>query len=98
MSLAKRMLLFSGVGAAIGFLICSIFGQSGVSLIFGSVGGTFSCKTDVEHALQQFVRLQLYSALSGAVLLPLLIWLIRRAVGKRKSKQIPAGAVTRAGE
>ncbi len=97
MSFAKRMLLFSAVGAALGFLACSMFGQSAVSLMFGSLGGTFTCKTDVEHALQEFVKLQLYSALSGAVLVPLLTWLIRRSLAKRKSQLTTAGPATPAG-
>ncbi|HMA93603.1 MAG TPA: hypothetical protein VKP30_13000 [Polyangiaceae bacterium] len=88
MSLAKQLLLACAVGAALGFLCCSIFGQSAVSLLFGSLGGTFTCKADVEQALQRFVRLQLYSALSGAVLVALLTWLVRRALGKKKSARV----------
>ncbi len=98
MSFMTRMLLAAAAGAALGFLICSIFGQGAVSLLFGSVGGTFTCKADVEQALQQFVRLQLYSALSGAVLVPLLTWLLRGAIGKRKSKQVRNGPAAGATE
>lgn len=62
--------------------------------MFGSLGGTFTCKADVEHALQQFVRLQLYSALAGAILVPVITWVIRRAFGKRKNKSISGGLAT----
>lgn len=83
MHFVKRILLLATIGAALGFLTWSILGQGGVSLMFGSLGGTFTCKADVEHALQQFVRWQLYCALAGAVVVPCLTWLIRRAIGKK---------------
>jgi membrane protein DedA with SNARE-associated domain len=85
------MSLLAGVGATLGFLLWSLMGQGAVSILFGSLGGTFTCKTDVEHALQQFVKLQLYSALAGAVVVPLLTWLIRRTFGKKRA------AIERAG-
>jgi len=86
MRFAKRALLLASVGAALGFLVWSIFGQRAVSLLFGSLGGTFTCKTDVEHALQEFVKLQMFSALGGAIVVPLLTWLLYRVFGKKRSK------------
>jgi hypothetical protein len=83
MRFVKRMLLLAGVGATLGFLAWSLLGQGAVSLMFGSLGGTFTCKADVEHALQQFVRLQLYCALAGAFIVPLFTWLVRRSFAKR---------------
>lgn len=81
----KRIMTLSLVGAALGFLLWSIIGQNAVSLLFGSLGGTFTCKADVEQGLRQFVQWQLYCALGGAVLLPLGAWLIRRSFSKGSS-------------
>lgn len=77
----KRILTLALAGAALGFLTWSILGQGAVSILFGSLGGTFTCKADVELGLQKFVRMQLYSAIAGAVLVPLGAWLIRRVTG-----------------
>lgn len=87
MRFLKQMLLLAGVGACLGFLAWSLMGQGAVSILFGSLGGTFTCKADVEHALQEFVKFQIYCALAGAVALPLLTWIIRRSFGK-KSKPV----------
>lgn len=77
----KRNLNLALAGAAVGFIIWSFLGQSAVSIMFGSLGGTFTCKADVELGLQKFVRMQLYSAIAGAVLVPLVAWLLRKGSG-----------------
>jgi hypothetical protein len=74
----KRIFTLALVGAALGFLIWSFVGQSMVSLMFGSVGGSFTCKADVELGLEKFVRMQLYCALAGAVLVPVALWFLKR--------------------
>lgn len=74
----KRTLTWALGGAAVGFIIWSLIGQGAVSVLFGSLGGTFSCREDVELALSKFVRMQLYCAIAGAVLAPLGAWLLRR--------------------
>ncbi len=74
----KRTLTWALGGAAVGFIIWSLIGQSAVSALFSSLGGTFSCQADVEAALSKFVRMQFYCALGGAVLAPLGAWLLRR--------------------
>lgn len=94
MRFVKQLSLLAGVGATLGFLLWSLMGQGAVSILFGSLGGTFTCKTDVEHALQQFVRLQLYSALTGAVAVPLITWLIRRSFRKKGTSVEQVGTKT----
>jgi len=92
MQFIKRMLQLAAVGAVLGFLLWSIFGQGAVSLLFGSLGGTFTCKADVEHGLKQFVMWQLYCALAGAIAVPLLTWLMRRAFGKKGKRATAQGS------
>lgn len=87
----KRFMLWAAVGAAFGFILWSIIGQSAVSVLFGSVGGSFTCKADVEQALGQFVRWQLYSALAGAVGFPIAAWSVRRSRPKNDAAPTNVG-------
>ena len=77
------------IGAVIGFVICCIGGKSLTSMLYGSIGGSFSCQTDVENGLTRFLSLQLYSALGGAVVFAIAAGLIRRAWSRRKLRNVP---------
>lgn len=87
MAVLKRSLVALLVGAALGFVLWSIFGKSATSMMFTSLGGTFSCQTDVELALDKFVSMQLYSALGGGVLAVVGNLLFKRWANKRVSAQ-----------
>src|SRR5690606_139684 len=77
-AMRKRTLTWALAGAAVGFIIWSLIGQSMVSALFSCLGGPFSCQADVEAALSKFVRMQFYGALGGGVLAPLGAWLLSR--------------------
>lgn|SRR5689334_5575705 len=77
------------IGAMIGFVFCCIFGKSLTSMLYGSIGGSFSCQLDVENGLARFLSLQLYSALGGAVVFAIAAGLIRRAWSRRKQRNPP---------
>jgi hypothetical protein len=64
----KRAFLQASVGAVFGFVGWCLLGKSMTSLMFGSLGGSFSCRADVELGLDKFVAMQLYSAIAGAVI------------------------------
>jgi hypothetical protein len=63
----KRALVQASVGAVFGFVLWCLLGKSMTSMLFGSLGGSFSCRTDVELGLDKFVSMQLYSAIAGAL-------------------------------
>lgn len=86
----KRALVWLSVGAFAGFVGWSLVGRSLTSLTFGSIGGTFTCRADVETALGEFVSMQLYSALGGAVI-SLLILLV---AARRRMKRAKAATST----
>lgn len=91
----KRVASLSGVGAVLGFLLWSVIGQSTTSMMYGSLGGTFTCAADVESALARFVMMQLYCAIGGAVLIPIVGLLISRSLRKRKAASAaPGGPAT----
>jgi hypothetical protein len=79
----KRTGVELAVGAALGFVIWSLLGKGLTSMLFTSLGGTFSCQADVASALDRFLAMQLYSALGGAVLVLLVRALLRHRAGKR---------------
>jgi hypothetical protein len=72
------------IGAVVGFVIWCLAGKSLTSMLFGSIGGTFSCQADVEIALTRFLSMQLYAAIAGALVFALAMGLIRRALERRK--------------
>ena len=74
----KRTLTEMAVGAVLGFTGWCLMGKYMTSVMFGSLGGTFSCRADVELGLDKFVAMQLYSALTGAVVAFLGMLLLRR--------------------
>ncbi len=82
----KRTLVELSVGAAAGFIAWCILGKQITSFWFGSLGGSFSCKTDVEAGLDKFVGMQLYSALGGALLAVLIMVLTRRMWSKLRTR------------
>lgn len=78
----KRVMIWAAVGAAFGFILWSIIGKYVISAVFGSVGGSVTCGPDVEAALGQFVRWGMYSALAGAVGVPIAAWSVARSRAK----------------
>ena len=90
----KRTLTELTAGAAAGFVAWCLLGKQLTSMLFGSLGGSFSCRADVEIALDKFVAMQLYSAIAGALVAFLATLLVRRwwAKSRAKSAQPPAGA------
>lgn len=79
----KRTAVQLAVGASLGFTAWSLIGAWLTSLMFSSLGGTFSCKADVEAALSKFISMQMYSALAGGVGAVVLMTLVRRRFAKR---------------
>jgi hypothetical protein len=84
----KRLLTELVAGAALGFVVWCFAGKAITSFRFGSLGGSFSCKGDVSVALDQFVAMQLYSAIGGGVVLTIATELVRRAWSKRSAKAL----------
>ncbi|HEX2732896.1 MAG TPA: hypothetical protein VHM70_14905 [Polyangiaceae bacterium] len=82
----KRTSIELVVGALVGFVIWSFVGKRLTSMLFGSLGGSFSCSADVELGLDKFLAMQLYSALGGAALAVLAMFLFRR----RRARRDPA--------
>ncbi len=90
----KQTLVLMCVGAVLGFSIWCLLGKSMTSMQFGSLGGSLSCKTDVELGLDKFVSMQLYSAMAGASLVFIGATIVRV---RRKSKAPSAPAVQGSG-
>ena len=90
----KRTLTELSVGAVVGFVVWCLVGRSLTSMLFGSLGGTFSCKADVEVGLDKFVSMQIYSALVGAVVVAIAMAVGRKMLRNRKASQL---APTRGG-
>src|SRR3982751_2469754 len=88
----KRLLTELAAGAVFGFVVWCLAGKAITSFRFGSLGGSFSCKGDVSVALDQFVAMQLYSAIGGGVVVVLATELIRRAWNKRAAAKALAAA------
>jgi hypothetical protein len=83
----KHRLVELLVGAALGFTGWCIFGKRMTSFWFGSLGGSFSCRLDVDAGLDKFVSMQLYSALGGALGVVLLAALVRRLWSKGRARR-----------
>jgi uncharacterized protein (DUF2062 family) len=83
----KRTLTELAVGAVVGFIGWCLLGKRMTSMLFGSLGGSFSCKTDVELGLDKFVSMQLYSAIAGAVVAFLLMLVLRRWWAKSRARR-----------
>jgi hypothetical protein len=86
MAWLKRALVQMSVGAVLGFIIWSLLGKSMTSMMFGSLGGSFSCRLDVEAGLDKFVAMQLYSAIGGALVVLGGATFVRMKWAKRKNK------------
>src|SRR4051812_22888255 len=72
------------IGAVVGFVVWCLAGKSVTSMMYGSIGGSFSCQTDVQAALTKFLSMQVYCALGGAVIFAVGIGLLRRSIERRK--------------
>jgi hypothetical protein len=79
----KRFLSWLSTGAFLGFLVWSLLGRSMTSLFFGSLGGSFTCRADVQTALDDFVSMQLYSALGGGLVAMVVMLLLMRRRARR---------------
>jgi hypothetical protein len=88
----KRRLIELLIGAALGFTGWCIAGKRITSFWFGSLGGSFSCRLDVDAGLDKFVSMQLYSALGGALGVVLLVALARRLWSKSRTRPPLPGA------
>jgi hypothetical protein len=90
----KRTLVELTTGAVLGFVGWCLLGKNLTSMLFGSLGGSFSCRADVELGLDKFVAMQMYSALAGAVVAFLGMLVLRRWWAKSRAKPAspPAGA------
>lgn len=88
----KRSLVALTAGAAFGFIAWCLLGKQLTGMLFGSLGGSFSCRADVEIALDKFVSMQLYSAIVGAVVAWLGMLLMRRWWAKSRAAKavVPA--------
>lgn len=84
----KRTLVTLSVGAVVGFILWILIGRGMIARRYSSIGGTFSCGADVRRGLDEFVAMQLYSALGGAVL-ALLVMLIARRWWSKRSRPAP---------
>jgi hypothetical protein len=90
----KRTLVELTTGAALGFVAWCLLGKRLTSMMYGSLGGSFSCSTDVNTALDRFVSMQLYSAITGAVVAFAGMLLLRRwwSKSRKPAPQPPAAA------
>jgi uncharacterized membrane protein YccC len=90
----KRTLMELTAGAAVGFVAWCLFGKQLTGMLFGSLGGSFSCRLDVENGLDKFVAMQLYSAVAGSLIAFLGMLILRRwwTKSRAKSAQPVAGA------
>lgn len=90
----KRTLVELTTGAMLGFVLWCLLGKRMTSMWFGSLGGSFSCRLDVEQGLDNFVSMQLYSAVIGAVIAFLGMLILRRWWSKSRARrgQPAAGA------
>jgi hypothetical protein len=90
----KRTLVELTTGAMFGFVVWCLLGKQLTGMLFGSLGGSFSCRLDVEQGLDKFVAMQLYSAIAGALVAFIGMWLVRRWWSKSRAKrgQPTAGA------
>lgn len=84
----KRTLTELAVGAVLGFVTWCLIGKRMTSALFGSLGGSFSCALDVERGLDQFVAMQLYSAIAGAVVAFLGMLVLRHWWRKSRNKPV----------
>lgn len=82
----KRTSVELSVGAAIGFVAWCLLGKQLTSMMFGSIGGSFSCSKDVEAGLDKFVSMQLYCALGGAILAVVSMIVARRLWSKARAR------------
>ncbi|MEY4548708.1 MAG: hypothetical protein RL685_4903, partial [Pseudomonadota bacterium] len=94
MKILKRTLLEMMVGGFVGFLAWSLIGHRVTSMLFGSIGGSVNCQVDVMKGLSDFVAMQLYSAIAGAVVCAVALAFGRRALSKRRlARAAAAGPV-----
>jgi Mg/Co/Ni transporter MgtE len=87
----KRLGVEMLAGAVLGFVTWCLAGKTVTSMWFGSLGGTFSCQTDVQNALTRFLSMQLYSAIAGAFAVSIGLALLRRAFDRRKPPAASTG-------
>lgn len=90
MKIVKRTLLELMAGGFVGFLVWSLVGQRLTSWWFTSPGGSFNCQVDVLQGLADFVAMQLYSAIAGALVLAVGLAVVRRALAKRRNARTAA--------
>jgi hypothetical protein len=90
----KRTLVELTTGAMLGFVVWCLLGKQLTSMLFGTLGGSFSCRIDVEAGLDKFVAMQLYSAIVGAVVAFLGMLILRRWWSKSRAKPAPPAAGT----
>lgn len=88
----KRSLRDLSTGAAIGFVVWCLLGKQLTGMLFGSLGGSFSCRADVEMGLDKFVAMQLYSAIAGALVAFLGMLILRRWWAKSRARSAQAAA------
>jgi len=86
----KRSLVEASVGAVLGFTGWCLLGKSLTAMLFAPLGGSFSCRTDVEAGLDKFVSMQLYSAIGGALLVFGGALFVRMRWAKRKARSAQA--------
>lgn len=86
MAWLKWALVQMSIGGVLGFIVWCLLGKSMTGMMFGSLGGTFSCRADVEAGLDKFVSMQLYSAIAGALIVFAVATFVRMKWAKRKNK------------
>ena len=89
-NLLKRTVLELLAGAGLGFLVWCLIGKSLTAMMFGTLGGSFSCSADVETALDKFLAMQLYSAAGGAIVVLTGMFFVRRALARSKNAKSAA--------
>ena len=83
---AVKRALEGAIGAVLGFVAACLAGPALISWWYEPPSkDAFSCAGSVRTALGQFVTLQLVCAGVGAVMLGLILFLIRRALAKRRA-------------
>lgn len=87
----RRFAIASALGALAGFVLFCVFGPGLIGWWYAPPGrDALSCGPAVAAALGEFVKLQLGSAVGGAVILLVLMALFRSLIGKVRGKPAPA--------
>jgi hypothetical protein len=88
----RRIVMELLVGLGLGVAVWELVGRSIITQMYGSIGSTVTCATDVEQALAQFDSGLRLSALIGAVAFVVLMAVVRILLWRRRQQKAKAAA------